>query len=226
MSPARSFADRREAGRQLASRLLHLAADRPVVIGMARGGVLVAQAVAEALQAPLDVIVVRKIGAPFQPEFAVGAIARGVIRLDHDSIRQLRISQKSLTETVARELAELTRREWLYRGGRAEIDVKDRVVIVVDDGLATGLSALAAIEAIRARSPARIVFATPVAAPESVPRLRAMGVDVVSVLTPPEFRTVGEWYEDFAPTSDDEVIELLAVARPGDRLAGDERVSG
>ena len=209
MAPARPFADRRGAGRRLALRLEGSSGERPIVFGMARGGVPVAAVVAEVLGAPLDALVVRKIGAPRQPEFAVGAIARGVVRFDEVTIERLGISRLTIAESVAREQVELERRERRYRAGRPELVLEGRVVILVDDGLATGLSALAGLEALRARRPSRLVFAAPVCAPESVSVVRQVAAEVVCVLAPSNFETVGQWYDDFSPTSDEEVVELL-----------------
>jgi len=209
VAPARPFADRRGAGRRLALRLEGSSGERPIVFGMARGGVPVAAVVAEVLGAPLDALVVRKIGAPRQPEFAVGAIARGVVRFDEVTIERLGISRLTIAESVAREQVELERRERRYRAGRPELVLEGRVVILVDDGLATGLSALAGLEALRARRPSRLVFAAPVCAPESVSVVRQVAAEVVCVLAPSNFETVGQWYDDFSPTSDEEVVELL-----------------
>lgn len=223
------FRDRVHAGQQLAAALARLGADQPIVLGLPRGGVPVAAEVARRLDAPLDVLLVRKIGAPAQPEFAVGAIADGVRFLDEGLIARLGIPTSAVERVVAVESGELARRQTLYRGARPPLPVRDRTVIVIDDGLATGATARAAIRSLRARGPARIVFAAPVGAPDSVARLRAEADEVICLLTPDDFRAVGMWYRDFSPTTDQEVIRLLdeAAARTGLRSGpNDEHVAG
>jgi len=214
LAPAdRRFADRRDAGERLARLLVRFAAERPIVVGMPRGGVPVAAEVARALDAPLDVAVVRKIGAPQNPEFAIGALAEGGVHvLSAEAVRALGLSAddvRRLAAPVERELAERTR---LYRGGRPQLDVHGRTVIVVDDGLATGRSARAAIESVRARGAARVILAVPVAAPASLAELRNLVEEVVCVAAPEDMWAVGLWYDDFSPTSEQEVISLLAAS--------------
>ena len=207
------FADRRDAGRQLAERLASLASTNPIVIALPRGGVPVAAEVAEALRAPLDVIVVRKLGVPWQPELGLGAIAEGGVRvLNHELVTETGITAAQLESVTARERMELDRRVVRYRGDRPAVDVADRAVILVDDGLATGYTARAAVESLRHRRPRRIVLAVPVAPEESVRELSHVADEVVAVDQPPWFFAIGQFYDDFSPTSDDEVTELLDAA--------------
>ena len=165
------------------------------------------------LSQPLDVIVVRKLGAPGHEELAVGAIARGAVYVDWPIVRQLAVTQAYLDQVIGAEKEELERRERAYRGGRPAVPVKGRTVIVVDDGLATGATLRAALVAVRSEQPSSIVVAVPVGAPESVARLRAVADDVVCLEMPPDFRAVSLSYEDFSPTSDAEVVECLEAAR-------------
>ncbi len=210
-SECMSFADRREAGRELASKLRDYAGRNDVVVlALPRGGVPVAFEVAEALDVPLDIFVVRKIGMPGQPEFAIGAIASGGVRVLSDDVIRMYGVPRSAIESVARqELAELERREREYRQGRPMVDVLDRTVILVDDGLATGSSMRAAVTAIRALRPARVVVATPVGAPDTCEDLAALADVVVCARMPEPFSAVGLWYRDFSQTSDEEVRALL-----------------
>ncbi len=211
-----TFRDRHEAGRLLGERLAELRSERPVVLALPRGGVPVAAEVARALDAPLDVIVVRKLGVPFQPEVGFGAIGEGGVRLfDADLIRRARITEREVAEVEARERAELERRVRLYRGDHPPLPVAGRTVVIVDDGLATGGSARAAVQVVRAQGASRIVLAVPVAPPETVRQLQDEADQVVSLLTPPRFVAVGLWYDDFEQTSDEEVAALL---RDGDGL--------
>ena len=210
----RGFEDRRDAGRQLAAQLRQYAA-RPdvLVLGLARGGVPVANEVARALDLALDVFIVRKLGVPGHEELAMGAIASGEVQvLDDRLIRTLHIPQGAVTRTIAAERQELERREGAYRGGRLAPDVKGRTVILVDDGLATGASMFAAISALRKASPAKIVVAVPVAAPEVCSAMRRVADECVCVVTPAQLYGVGAWYSDFSQTTDDEVREILSAA--------------
>jgi putative phosphoribosyl transferase len=207
------FVDRRAAGQLLAERLLSLASERPVVMALPRGGVPVGFEVARALGAPLDVLAVRKLGAPGNPEFGVGAITEdGNAVVDRDTARRVGMTQELLDLTVAREVRELRRRVERYRDGRAPVDVRGRTVIVVDDGLATGLTDLAAVRALRARGAGRIVVAVPVGARESVALLAEEADEVVCHTTPRDLLGVGRWYRDFSPVSDEEVLALLSAA--------------
>jgi len=206
-----TFTDRADAGRRLAARLEIYRRDRndqPVVIGLPRGGVVVAAEVARLLEAPLDVVVVRKLGAPDYPEFAIGAIARGETVLNEE-IDPGSLPPGYLDRVIATETRELERRETLYRGGRAAVPVAGRTVLVVDDGLATGSTAAAAVRALRHAGARRIVVAVPVAAPDSAQRLARLADEVVCLFTPADFRAVSLWYRSFGQTSDEEVVELL-----------------
>lgn len=183
------------------------------MLALPRGGVPVAFEVARALEAPLDVLLVRKLGLPGHEELAIGAVATGGIRiLDEDLLAQFGISEAMLGLIVEREQRELLRREQVYRGAAPPRDVRGKTVIVVDDGLATGSSMRAAALALRQRAPARLVVAVPVAPPSSCAALREQADDVVCARTPEPFAAVGQWYEDFGQTSDEEVCQLLALA--------------
>jgi putative phosphoribosyl transferase len=217
----RRFADRADAGRQLAARLDHLRGHPLVVLGLPRGGVAVAREVAAALDAPLDVIVARKLGAPMQPELAIGAIAGGARVLRADVIGALGISGEELDRITQREQARADELERRLRHGRGPLDVAGRVAVVVDDGLATGATALAAVRAVRQRRPERIVLAVPVAPPETVAELAREVDEVVALQQPPDFRAVGMWYEIFAQVSDDEV-EAMLDERAASRGAPDQ----
>jgi predicted phosphoribosyltransferase len=205
------FRDRTDAGRQLAERLAHYAG-RPdvIVLGLPRGGVPVAAEVAKALGAPLDVFLVRKLGVPGQEELAMGAIAEGgVAVLNEDLIASLQIPRAAVEQAEAREGAELQRRQRLYRASRPAFDLGGRTVILIDDGLATGSTMEAAILALRRLGPARVVVAAPVGARESCDRLGRLADEILCASTPAWFSAVGQRYEDFSETSDDEVRRLL-----------------
>jgi putative phosphoribosyl transferase len=204
------FRDRHEAGRALAP-LLAAWRGHPelIVLGLPRGGVPVAWEVAQALQAPMDVLVVRKLGYPGQEELAMGAIGPGGVRVVSDIPRLWPVSDAAVEEVVAREQAELIRREHLYRGERAPLVLAGRVAILVDDGLATGATMHAAVLAVRAMQARHIVVAAPVASVEAVQLLNTVADEVVCVRVPEHFRAVGLWYEDFGQTSDEEVRALL-----------------
>ena len=216
MMSAMQFADRRDAGRRLAAELLPLAKERPVVVALPRGGVPVAVEVARALDAPLDILAVRKLGAPGNRELGVGAVAEGGSAvLDSSSAEQLGLTSSVLDATLEREIQELRRRVDRYRGERPPIAVRGRTVIVVDDGLATGLSELAAIRALRKRDARRIVVAVPVGSRESIEMLGEEADQVLCLMIPDRLYGVGLWYEDFAPVSDEEVLALLEEAGGG-----------
>jgi putative phosphoribosyl transferase len=206
------FRDRQDAGRQLADRLTHYA-DQPdvLVLALPRGGVPVGFEVADALRAPLDVFLVRKLGVPGQEELAMGAIASGGIRVLNDPVvRLLGLSETDIATVEAEERRELDRREREYRAGRPPLDVAGKVVILVDDGLATGSSMRAAVRALRSLDPARIVVAVPVGARETCEELELESDEAVCAREPEPFHAVGLWYENFSQTSDEEVRDLLA----------------
>jgi predicted phosphoribosyltransferase len=215
------FHDRRDAGRLLGERLADGAERDSLVIALPRGGVPVGAEVARVLDVPLEILAVRKIGAPKNPELGIGAIAEdGTAVLDESSASAMGMTQEMLDEAVAREVAELQRRVERYRGGRPAIGVAGRTAIVVDDGLATGLSDLAAVHALRKQAARRIVVAVPVASRESLRVLADAADETVCLLTPRTLFGVGLWYDDFSPVSDEEVLALLAQARARTRDAG------
>jgi len=206
------FKDRRDAGRQLAQQLL-VYADRPdvIVLALPRGGVPVAYEVALALRVPLDIFLVRKLGVPGHEELALGAIASGGVQVLNDEIVQtLRIPGEVIHAAAQRELQELERRERVYRGNRPHPEFRDCVVILIDDGLATGASMRAAVKAIRIHHPARIVIGVPTAAPKTCEEFEHAVNEIICAMTPEPFYGVGRWYEDFSQTSDEEVRTYLA----------------
>lgn len=209
------FTDRRHAGRLLTAHLPRtLTAERPIVLGVPRGGVPVAYEVASALRAPLDVFVVRKLGVPGHDELAFGAIASSGVRvLNADVVDAYGLSEATIAAVAAREARELDRRERLFRGDRDALDLAGRVVVLIDDGLATGASMQAAIQALRQRAPARIIAAVPVAAPQTCAVMSRHADLMVCAVTPSDFLGVGAWYFDFSQTTDDEVRDLLAAAQ-------------
>jgi putative phosphoribosyl transferase len=206
------FRDRADAGRQLAWRLQQYRTEAPVVVGLPRGGVPVAAEVARALEAPLDVLVVRKLGCPWQPELALGALGEdGAMVLNQPLIAGIGLAPQQLAAVVAAERGELERRLARYRGNRPPVPVAGRTVIVVDDGLATGASARAAARVLRRRGAQRIVLAVPVAPPDTVKALGDVADEVVALETPRAFLAIGQCYDDFTQTSDQEVTRLLAA---------------
>lgn len=208
------FADRREAGRQLAEQLLPLAPEDPVVVALPRGGAPVAREVALALEAPLDILAVRKLGAPHNPEYGIGAVAEDGTRvIDHEAIAGLGINGGVLESIVERETAELRRRVDLYRGERPPLELAGRTAILVDDGIATGVTDAAALRAARHRDPGRLVLAVPVCAPDSIERLRPEADEVVCLHAPRLFYGVGQWYRDFSQVTDEEVVAVLEELR-------------
>jgi len=206
------FRDRSDAGRQLASKLMRYAnRDDVVVLALPRGGVPVGYEVAQALHAPLDVFVVRKLGVPGHEELAMGAIASGGVRILNESVlSQLPISEEEIEKASARADEELRRRELAYRDGRPPLDLEGKIVILVDDGLATGSTMRAAVEALRRTKPGWIVVAVPVGASESCGEFKQVADDAICTTTPEPFYAVGLWYDDFTQTSDEEVRQLLA----------------
>jgi putative phosphoribosyl transferase len=209
------FKDRSDAGRQLAAQLSHYAErDDVLILALPRGGVPVGYEVAEALGAPLDVFLVRKLGTPGQEELAMGAIASGGIRVLNDRVvGALRPSAATIDRVEARERQELERREKEYRGGRPPLDVHGKTVILVDDGLATGSTMRAAVAALRRLDPAWIVVAVPVGAAETCEEFEGEADETVCAHEPQPFFAVGAWYDDFSQTTDDEVRDLLARSR-------------
>jgi predicted phosphoribosyltransferase len=208
------FEDRDDAGRRLAVLLERYRQEQPVVLGLPRGGVVVASQVARVLDVPLDVLIVRKLGVPGAEEFAMGATSDAATLVDADLVRRLRIPPEAVDAVVRRERAELHRREAVYRGGRPPLDVRGRTVIVVDDGLATGATAQAAVHALRARAPRRIVFAAPICSPDGAAALRAVADAVECLECPADMRAVGLWYRHFSETTDAEVMQCLRRAEP------------
>ncbi len=208
----RTFRDRREAGQVLAQELAaYQGRDDLLVLGLARGGVPVGWEVAAALRAPLDVFLVRKLGVPQWEELAMGAVASGGGLVVNDSLmKSLNIGDEALRTTIDRETGELNRREQAYRGGRGPVDAKGLVAIIVDDGIATGASMLAAVRAVRATAPSSVVVAVPVGPPSACRQLGREADDVVCATMPASFEAVGQVYADFHQVSDDEVRELLA----------------
>jgi putative phosphoribosyl transferase len=211
---ASPFRDRTEAGRRLAEKLVRYAGQPDtIVLALPRGGVPVAYEVAMALNAPLDVYLVRKLGVPGHEELALGAIATGGVRvLVPEVIREAEVPEHTVERVTQQELRELERRERAFRGERPPPDVRGRTVILVDDGLATGATMRAAIAALKQQGPARIVVAVPTAAPQTCESMRREVDDVVCAITPEPFYAVGLWYDDFAQTTDDEVKALLERA--------------
>jgi putative phosphoribosyl transferase len=209
------FTDRADAGRQLAARLQELRGEPVVVLGLPRGGVPVAAEVARVLGAPLDVIVVRKLGVPFQPELGLGAVGEDGVRvLNPAVIWDAGVSETDLAAVEARERAEVDRRTARYRGGRTRLTLTDRIAVVVDDGIATGSTAVAACRIARALGAARVVLAVPVAPQGWEARIGAEADLLVCVTTPATFYAISQFYDDFAQTSDQDVVACLAAARP------------
>lgn len=208
------FADRRDAGRRLAAALGHLRDRRPIVLAVPRGGVVVGHEVSTHLGAPLDVIVPRKLRAPFNPELAIGAVAEeGAVFIDEGIARG--VGAAYMAQEISAQRAEIARRVQVYRGDRALSPVAGRVAIVVDDGIATGATMIAALRAVRATAPARLVAAVPVAPPDGIARLAREADEVVCLAAPAVFHAVGQFYENFAQVDDREVTALLAERRAG-----------
>jgi putative phosphoribosyl transferase len=210
----RAFANRTEAGRLLAEKLVQYAGrDDVIVLGLPRGGVPVAFEVARRLGVPLDVFIVRKLGVPGFEELAAGAIASGGVRvLNEDVMRSIPHADEAIEAVTARETAELERREQIYRDGRPPPELRDRIVILVDDGLATGASMRAAVKALRQSGAAKIVVAVPVGPPDTCRELQEEADETICLSTPEFFQAVGQYYEDFSQTSDEDVRELLSQA--------------
>jgi putative phosphoribosyl transferase len=203
------FVNRVDAGRQLAKRLEHLRGRDVLVLGLPRGGVPVAYEIAVAIDAPLDVIVVRKLGVPWNPEVAMGAVGAGVRVVDEDSVRVLGISPEQLHEAEARENREVTERERYFRNGLPPLDLTGKTVVIVDDGIATGATARAACRVARAAGASHVILAVPVAPPDWKPQPGVDADEFICVETPSVFFAIGQWYEDFTQTENAEVMELL-----------------
>jgi putative phosphoribosyl transferase len=210
----RAFANRTEGGRLLAEKLARYSnRDDVIVLGLPRGGVPVAYEVAKRLRAPLDVFIVRKLGVPGFEELAAGAIASGGVRvLNEDVMRAIPYADEAIEAVTARETAELERREQIYRQDRPPPELRDRIAILVDDGLATGATMRAAVKALRQRGAAKVVVAVPVGPPDTCLELEQLADDAICLSTPPFFQAVGQYYEDFSQTSDADVRELLSRA--------------
>jgi putative phosphoribosyl transferase len=211
------FADRADAGRRLASRLAPLKDRQPVVLALPRGGVAVGFEIARALDAPLDVVLVRKIGVPWQPELALGAVGDGAAAesfIDPVLVKELPLPERYVAEETARQLAEIERRRALYCAGRPPLDIKDRTAILVDDGIATGATMRVALRAVRRRGPARLVLAVPVAPADTLAELGMEADETVCLDAPQMLGAIGFCYRDFHQMSDAEVIDLLARAAP------------
>jgi putative phosphoribosyl transferase len=215
------FTDRADAGQQLAGRLKHLCGEPTVVLGLPRGGVPVAAEVARTLGAPLDVIVVRKLGVPYQQELGMGAVGEGGVEVtDPELIHMAGVRPRELAAVEEREQAEVERRAERYRAGRKPVPVEGRVAVIIDDGIATGSTARAACQIARALGAAKVVLAVPVAPQGWRNRIGEDADELITVATPPGFMAIGQFYDDFSQTSDDEVIGCLANAA-GDGAAGD-----
>jgi putative phosphoribosyl transferase len=218
------FRNRSDAGRRLASRLEHLRGKDAVILGLPRGGVPVAAEVAQALAAPLDIILVRKLGVPSQPELGMGAIGESDARvINPDVVRYARVSEAQMAEVERRERAELQRRAQRFRGGAPHEPLAGRIAVIVDDGIATGSTARAACQVARALGAARVVLAVPVAPPGADVGMRGDADEVICLEMPARFFAIGEWYEDFAQTSDEEVVALLRAARARQAEQASER---
>jgi putative phosphoribosyl transferase len=207
------FRDREEAGEQLASTLAARVTGRATVLGVPRGGVVVAVPVARSLGAPLDVVIPRKLGAPGNPELAIGAVAPGVTVLHERAVRHLRVPPEYIEREATRQQREIGRREAAYRGGRTPAPIAGRTVVVVDDGVATGATAVAALRWARAAGAAQVIFAAPVGPPAARARLERECDDVVLLREPDIFFAVGEWYRDFDQVSDEQVIAILEAVQ-------------
>ncbi len=210
------FANRMEAGRLLAEKLLKYKKEKPVVIGLVRGGIPVAYEIAKLLESPLDVALVKKLGAPFQEELAIGAIVDGKtpqVFLNDEIISHIDIPKEYINRITKEKLEEIRLREKIYRRGEDRVSVRDRVVVVVDDGIATGASMKVVLKALRLEKPKKIVVAAPVAPPDTISLLERDADEIIVLLTPGDFYAVGAFYKDFSQTSDEEVISLLGKVK-------------
>ncbi|MDG5816757.1 phosphoribosyltransferase [Chitinispirillales bacterium ANBcel5] len=212
---AERYGNRSEAGRELVKYLDHyIGTSNLLVLGLPRGGVVVAYEIASLLDSDLDIFLVRKLGTPGEPELAMGAIAEGgIVQLNESVVKFLSISKETVEQVAEEQLAELRRRERMYRQGREPFDIRGKAVIVVDDGLATGATMKVALEAISRQNPERLIVAVPVGSPSTTREIRGKADDVICPLQPDNFTAVGAWYDEFDQTSDEEVIELLKKRR-------------
>jgi len=218
------FLDRKDAGRRLAAELLRFKGQKPSVLALPRGGVPVGYEIAEALKAPLDLVIVRKIGAPRRPELAAGAVVDGPhpeLVVNHEVVELLAIPDEYIVAESARQIREIERRRQAYLGGRPRLDVSDRTALIVDDGIATGATIRAALRATRRARPARLILAVPVGPPDTIAALRDEADEVVCLETYDEFGAIGVYYADFTQVSDDEVKDLLSRAARSFRPASD-----
>jgi predicted phosphoribosyltransferase len=206
------FADRSDAGKRLALLLAGHRVEHPLVLGLARGGVIVAAEIASALGAELDVLIVRKLGVPGAEEFALGAIAPGVVLINQELVTQLDLSNEAVADVIARETEELSRREQTYRGNRQSPHIEGRTVILVDDGLATGTTAQAAVQSVRRLRPKQVIFAVPVCARDGADALRQLVEEVVCLEYPLDFQAVSLWYHHFPSASDAQVLRALRLS--------------
>lgn len=207
------FQNRQEAGKELAQHLVHYKKKQPVILALPRGGVVVGFEVARFLKAPLDVIMARKIGAPHQPEFGIGAIAPGGIYiLDEQTVQELNIPEEAIADITQREIEEMNRRIRLYRGHRPLPNLRNKIALIVDDGLATGITARAAIRSARLEQPAKIVLAVPVAPPETLTALGPEVDEIVCLFTPQDLGAISLWYHHFEQVNDNEVVFLLNLS--------------
>ncbi len=212
------FIDRQDAGRKLAESLKSYKSENPIILALPRGGVPIGYEVAKALEAPLDIFVVRKVGPPWNPEFGVGAVAPGVQILDKSSLRMLGLTEADLAPTIEQEQKELNRRLRLYRQNEELPNVEGKTVILIDDGLATGISTRAAIQGIKKLKPAKVILAVPVGPPETVAFLKTLVDDLICLEVPRDFYAVSAFYLNFPQVSDEEVIRLLKLSKqPGKR---------
>ncbi len=211
-----AFKDRRDGGKKLAERLGKYKGDDPLILALPRGGIETGYEVARELDAELDVIVVRKLGAPSNPEFGFGAIGAGDTRvINEQTVKRLGLSEDEIERVAEKERKELNRRLEKYRGNRELPGIEGRTVIIVDDGMATGGTAMAAVQTTRAQNPEKLILAVPVSPPDSADKLRDEVDDLICLETPSAFMAVGQWYSRFGQTSDDRVIELLRKAHEG-----------
>jgi putative phosphoribosyl transferase len=210
----RRFRNREEAGRKLAEALASYRTERPIILALPRGGVPVGYEIARALAAPLDVWVVRKVGVPFRPELGMGAVSEGgEVYLSRDIVDYAGLSEEELAQACERKLREVEERVRIFRGGGPAPALRDRTVIIVDDGIATGGTTRAAIRAVRAQQPSKVILAVPVASPDVVQALSQEVDRVVCLLTPEDLYAIGMWYDDFTQVSDEAVVALLQRAR-------------